>query len=56
MTEPTKEDDDNSNKIKVFSSEDEKLKLLGELLSNKSSRDIIKLLMMLFQQVQLLMF
>ena len=32
-------------KIKVFSSEDEKLKMLGELLSNKSSRDIIKLLM-----------
>ena len=30
--------------IKVFSSEDEKLKILGELLSNKSSRDIIKLL------------
>ena len=32
------------DKIKIFSSEDEKLKLLGELLSNKSSRDIIKLL------------
>lgn len=45
MAEFTKEDDDNFNKIKVFSSEDEKLKLLGELLSNKSSRDIIKLLM-----------
>ena len=39
-----KEKDDNFDKIKVFSSEDEKLKLLGELLSNKSSRDIIKLL------------
>lgn len=39
------EDDENFDKIKVFSSEDEKLKLLGELLSNKSSRDIIKLLM-----------
>jgi len=45
VAEFTKEDDDNFNKIKVFSSEDEKLKLLGELLSNKSSRDIIKLLM-----------
>ncbi len=31
-------------KIKVFSSEDDKLKVLGELLGNKSSRDIIKLL------------
>lgn len=35
---------ENLNKIKVFSSDDEKLKILGELLSNKSSRDIIKLL------------
>lgn len=34
----------NFDKIKVFYSEDEKLKMLGELLSNKSSRDIIKLL------------
>jgi DNA-binding transcriptional ArsR family regulator len=32
------------DKIKVFSSDDEKLKILGELLSNKSSRDIIKML------------
>lgn len=32
------------DKIKVFSSDDEKLKILGELLSNKSSRDIIRLL------------
>lgn len=38
------QDDDISDKIKIFSSEDEKLKILGELLSNKSSRDIIKLL------------
>ncbi|MCE9653562.1 MAG: winged helix-turn-helix domain-containing protein [Nitrosarchaeum sp.] len=36
--------DDDFHKIKVFSSEDEKLKSLGELLSNKSSRDIIRLL------------
>ena len=39
------ESKDNFDRIKVFSSEDEKLKLLGELLTNKSSRDIIKLLM-----------
>jgi len=45
MIESKKEDDSSFEKIKVFSSEDEKLKLLGELLSNKSSRDIIKLLM-----------
>jgi len=38
------DDDENFNKIKVFSSDDEKLKILGELLSNKSSRNIIKLL------------
>ena len=37
-------DDEIMNKVKIFSSDDEKLKLLGELLSNKSSRDIIKLL------------
>lgn len=36
--------DDDFHKIKVFSSSDEKLKSLGELLSNKSSRDIIRLL------------
>lgn len=43
--ENNKEQDDYiSDKIKVFSSGDEKLKILGELLSNKSSRDIIKLL------------
>lgn len=41
--ENNKEQDDYiSDKIKVFFSEDEKLKILGELLSNKSSRDIIK--------------
>ncbi len=34
----------NFEKIKVFSSDDEKLKKLGELLSNQSSRDILKLL------------
>lgn len=39
------EDSENIDKIKIISSEDEKLKILGELLSNKSSRDIIKLLM-----------
>lgn len=33
-----------NHKIKVFSSDDEKLKTLGELLSNKSSRSIIRLL------------
>jgi len=38
------ENNENFAKIKVFSSEDEQLKILGELLSNKSSRDIIKLL------------
>lgn len=32
------------DKIKVFTSDNEKLKVLGELLSNKSSRDIIRLL------------
>ena len=37
-------DDEIMGKVKIFSSDDEKLKLLGELLSNKSSRDIIKLL------------
>ena len=42
--EENKENNEDFDKIKVFSSEDEKLKLLGELLSNKSSRDIIKLL------------
>lgn len=42
--EDSKEQDENFDKIKVFSSDDEKLKVLGELLSNKSSRDIIKLL------------
>jgi len=43
--ENNKEQDDHiSNKITVFSSEDKKLKILGELLSNQSSRDIIKLL------------
>jgi hypothetical protein len=42
--EKIKEDNENFDKIKIFSSEDEKLKILGELLSNKSSRDIIKLL------------
>ena len=36
--------DEDFHKIKVFSSEDEKLQMLGELLSSKSSRDIIKLL------------
>ena len=44
MEEDGKDDPIDFNTIKVFSSEDEKLKLLGELLSNKSSRDIIKLL------------
>lgn len=38
------EDDEKFEKIKVFYSDDEKLKIFGELLSNKSSRDIIKLL------------
>lgn len=36
--------DENYDKIKVFSSDDDKLKLLGELLSNQVSRDIIRLL------------
>lgn len=38
------ENAENFGEIKIFSSDDEKLKILGELLSNKSSRDIIKLL------------
>ena len=38
------EDNEDFDSIKVFSSEDGKLKILGELLSNKSSRDIIRLL------------
>jgi predicted RNA binding protein YcfA (HicA-like mRNA interferase family) len=42
--ENPEKNEDIFDKIKIFSSEDEKLKLLGELLSNKSSRDIIKLL------------
>lgn len=42
--EKINEDDENFDKIKIFSSDDDKLKILGELLSNKSSRDIIKLL------------
>lgn len=42
--EDNKEQGDISEKIKIFSSDDEKLKVLGELLSNKSSRDIIRLL------------
>jgi len=37
--------EDNHHDINVFHSDDEKLKLLGELLSNKSSRNIIKLLL-----------
>lgn len=44
MEETREEDTESFGKIKVFSSDDEKLKALGELLSNKSSRDIIKLL------------
>lgn len=39
-----KDNDGNFEKVDLFSSNDEKLKILGELLSNKSSRDIIKLL------------
>ncbi|MCH9657444.1 ArsR family transcriptional regulator [archaeon] len=42
--EKIKKNVENFDKIKVFSSDDEKLKILGELLSNKSSRDMIKLL------------
>ena len=42
--EESKEKSKDVDKIKVFSSDDEKLKVLGELLSNKSSRDIIRLL------------
>ena len=38
------ENDEDFDRIKVFFSEDDKLKILGELLSRKSSRDIIKLL------------
>ena len=36
--------DDEFGRIKVFYSDDDKLKILGELLGNKSSRDIIRLL------------
>ncbi len=42
--EEIKEDSKTFDKIKVFYSEDDKLKIFGELLSNKSSRDIIKFL------------
>jgi predicted transcriptional regulator len=42
MEEIRGEDSEDLAKIKVFSSDDEKLKILGELLSNKSSRDIIR--------------
>lgn len=42
--EKINEDNEDFDKIKIFSSDDDKLKILGELLSNKSSRDIIKLL------------
>lgn len=38
------ENDEDFDRIKVFFSKDDKLKILGELLSCKSSRDIIKLL------------
>lgn len=38
------EEGGNAKKVKVFGSEDDNLKMLGELLSNKSSRDIIRLL------------
>lgn len=44
MEEDKENNLDDFDTIKVISSEDEKLKILGELLSNKSSRDIIKLL------------
>ena len=39
-----KQEEGNFERIQIISSDDEKLKILGELLSNKSSRDIIKLL------------
>ena len=42
--EKINEDNEDFDKIKIFSSDDDKLKILGELLSTKSSRDIIKLL------------
>jgi len=45
MEKSNDDNDRNLDKIKVFSSEDENLKVLGELLSNKSSRGIIKLLL-----------
>lgn len=44
MKEDKEDDLDDFATVKIFSSEDEKLKMLGELLSNKSSRDIVKLL------------
>ncbi|CDI06259.1 ArsR/SmtB family transcription factor [Candidatus Nitrosotenuis uzonensis] len=44
MEETREGDAEIFDNIQVFSSDDEKLKALGELLSNKSSRDIIKLL------------
>lgn len=44
MEKSNDDNDRNLDKIKMFSSEDENLKVLGELLSNKSSRGIIKLL------------
>ncbi|CAE6494295.1 MAG: winged helix-turn-helix domain-containing protein [Candidatus Nitrosotenuis sp.] len=44
MEETREEDAESFGNIKVFSSDDEKLKALGELLSNQSSRNIIRLL------------
>ena len=41
---PSKEYDDEEFTTKVFTSDDRSLKLLGELLSNQVSRDIIRLL------------
>jgi len=38
------DNDENYEKVKIITSNEEKLKALGELLSNRSSRDIIKLL------------
>lgn len=42
--EETIRDNGGVDKIKIFTADEEKLKMLGELLSNRSSRNIIKLL------------
>lgn len=44
LTEDSVVDDSIENKVEIFSTEDERIKFLGELLSNESSRRIFTLL------------